>query len=175
MQEFITKNELESMVRSTIHRVKIYDIHTHIYSEAFGNLLLWGIDELLTYHYLIAEFFRYSALDHEAFWILDKKNQAELIWDELFLKRSPVSEACRGVLTVLNELSVDTTLRNLDDIRKFFQHKSLSEYIDLIWEIGKIEKVVMTNDPFDNKERLIWEKEAHNDKRFEASLRIDPL
>ena len=34
------------------------DIHTHVYSEAFGELLLWGIDELLSYQYLIAELFR---------------------------------------------------------------------------------------------------------------------
>ena len=31
------------------------DIHTHLYEAAFGELLLWGIDELLIYHYLVAE------------------------------------------------------------------------------------------------------------------------
>ena len=37
----------------------IIDIHTHLYDPAFGELLLWGIDDLLVYHYLVAEAFRY--------------------------------------------------------------------------------------------------------------------
>jgi len=40
-------------------------------------LLLWGIDELLTYHYLVAEVFRYLDVPYEKFWALSKAQQAE--------------------------------------------------------------------------------------------------
>ena len=47
--------QVEEIVAST----PVYDIHTHLYDPAFGDLLLWGIDDLLVYHYLVAESFRY--------------------------------------------------------------------------------------------------------------------
>jgi len=34
-------------------------MHPHLHDPAFGELLVWGIDELLVYHYLVAEAFRY--------------------------------------------------------------------------------------------------------------------
>ena len=33
----------------------------------------------------------------------------------------------------------------------------------------------MTNDPFDDTERPIWEQGPEKDARFQAALRIDPL
>src|SRR5271170_3870235 len=47
--------QIEDIVMST----PLTDIHTHLYDPAFNELLLWGIDDLLTYHYLVAEMFRY--------------------------------------------------------------------------------------------------------------------
>ena len=34
------------------------DLHTHLFPPSHGALMLWGVDELLTYHYLIAEYFQ---------------------------------------------------------------------------------------------------------------------
>lgn len=39
-------------------QVQVVDLHTHLFPPSHGRLMLWGIDELLTYHYLIAEFFQ---------------------------------------------------------------------------------------------------------------------
>ena len=50
--------QIENAVMSTA----LIDIHTHLYPPAFPDLLLWGVDELLTYHYLVAEVFRYLDL-----------------------------------------------------------------------------------------------------------------
>ena len=36
----------------------VIDVHTHLLPPQFGEMSLFGIDELLTYHYLIAETFR---------------------------------------------------------------------------------------------------------------------
>ena len=53
---------LRQQVVRVLEQTPTVDIHTHIYSEPFGELLLWGIDELLTYHYLVAEVFRAAAV-----------------------------------------------------------------------------------------------------------------
>ena len=39
----------------SVRETSVYDIHTHLYDPAFGELLLWGIDDQLVYHYLVAE------------------------------------------------------------------------------------------------------------------------
>jgi len=69
-------------------------------------LLLWGVDELITYHYLIAEMFRYDNMPYEQYFSMPKREQADLIWKTLFLDRSPVSEAQRGVPTVMSKLGI---------------------------------------------------------------------
>src|SRR5688572_32332497 len=97
---------LAKKVEQIVSNTEVDDIHTHLYDPAFGKLLLWGIDELLVYHYLVAETFRYLDMPFANFWELPKSRQAEIIWDALFIKNSPVSESCRGVLTTLNLLEI---------------------------------------------------------------------
>ena len=43
---------LRATVADVVEKTPVFDIHTHLYDPAFGDLLLWGIDELLIYHYL---------------------------------------------------------------------------------------------------------------------------
>src|ERR1700704_1033743 len=105
--------QIEDIVMST----PVSDIHTHLYDPAFGDLLSWGIDDLLVYHYLVAEAFRYSEIPYAQFLALAKARQAELIWDALFIQNSPISEACRGVLTTLQALGLDVRRRDLSGIR----------------------------------------------------------
>jgi len=108
---------VEKVVTRALREQPIVDMHTHLYPPVFGTpfgghggksdaegLLLWGLDELLTYHYLVAEVFRVvpaTELSYEAFWRMPKSVQAEHIWKHLFVERTPLSEACRGVLTSL--------------------------------------------------------------------------
>lgn len=40
---------IRESVGETLNEIAVVDIHTHLYDPAFGSLLLWGIDELLTY------------------------------------------------------------------------------------------------------------------------------
>lgn len=169
------KEMLKQVVEKEVENVKISDVHTHIYSEDFGELLLWGIDELLTYHYLVAEFFRYSTMEYQEFFKLPKKQQAELIWETLFLKHSPISEAQRGVLTILDKLGLDVASRNLKDYRDYFASMTTEEYINKVFEISGVKEVVMTNDPFDSQEKPVWDTVGNKDARFKAALRIDPL
>lgn len=167
--------DIRGMVDRAMARAKITDIHTHLYAPQFGDMLAWGVDELLTYHYLIAEFFRQSDMPYDAFWKLSKREQADVIWTTLFLDASPVSEACRGVVTVLHALGLDVGKRDLASYRKFFAAQKRDEYIDLVFKKAGLKDCVMTNDPFDDVERPFWLKGVEPDPRFKAALRIDPV
>lgn len=168
--------KLKEQVTKIINETPIADIHTHVYSEAFGDLLLWGIDELLTYHYLVAELFRYKPdLDYEDYWNMPKQKQAELVWDEMFIKNSPISESARGVVTVLNALGLDVSGKDLNKIRRYFAGIPISKYVDKVFELSNVKYAIMTNDPFDKKEQPVWDNGGNTDSRFKAALRIDSL
>ena len=166
---------LRNLVRREVDSLPILDIHTHIYSPRFGRLLLWGLDELLTYHYLVAEVFRVAPMPYEQFWAMSKREQADHIWKHLFLDRSPVSEACRGVLTVLQRLGLDVGKRDLAAARKYFESIPVEDYLDKVFEVANVRGVIMTNDPFDDLESPVWMRGREDDQRFGAALRIDPL
>lgn len=170
-----TTDQLKSIVTDVVKTQEIYDIHTHLFSPPFGELLLWGIDELLTYHYLIAEVFRKSDVTYQQFWSMSKSQQADLIWQTLFIENSPISEACRGVITTLNELGLDVSSRNLNDYRTYFSDTSVEDFINTVFERSNVSNVVMTNDPFDPAEKPVWESGDIGDTRFQAALRMDVL
>lgn len=177
MAYLATKTDLQQSLNQIIDETSIIDIHTHIYDTNFKSLLLWGIDELLTYHYLVAELFRMRYdLNVDEFWAMSKTKQAELIWETLFIQNSPVSEACRGVVTVLSRLGIkNIRTQKLDDIRKFFSQYAIKDYVNRVFELANVKEVVMTNDPFDDLERPVWLENPKIDPRFKAALRIDPI
>lgn len=79
-------SNLEHAVQNIVESAPVLDMHTHLYPPAFKSLLLWGIDELLTYHYLIAEVLRVTPIPPDEFFRIPKDQQADIIWDELFIK-----------------------------------------------------------------------------------------
>jgi len=162
---------VEEIVASTL----VYDIHTHLYDPAFGELFSWGIDDLLVYHYLVAEAFRFHDLPYEKFHALTKTGQADLIWNELFIEHSPVSEACRGVLTTLHLLGLDVKKRDLPAIRQWYAGKTVENHLTRCLDLAGVKKICMTNSPFDPVERRVWDGGFARDERFTAALRIDPL
>ncbi|HXA14230.1 MAG TPA: hypothetical protein VNW23_03815 [Opitutaceae bacterium] len=175
MKKPLARAQLPRVIDRLVATTPVYDIHTHLYQPVFGPLLLWGIDELLTYHYLIAEVFRYLDLPYEKFWALSTAGQADLVWEKLFLENSPISEACRGVLTTLNKLGLDVKKRDLPKIRKWFAAQKPDSYTTRCMELAGVHTLCMTNSPFDDQERPVWEKGFKRDPRFTSALRIDPL
>jgi hypothetical protein len=163
------------MIEELVASTPITDVHTHLYDPVFKELLLWGIDELLVYHYLVAEAFRYLNVPYDKFWSLSKTVQADLIWEALFLDHSPVSEACRGVLTSLQLLGLDVKKRDLPALRRWFAGQKVEAHVARCFELAGLSKVFMTNSPFDDLERPVWETGFPRDERFAAGLRIDPL
>ena len=163
------------MVKDAVAGAKVTDLHTHLYSPEFGPLMLWGIDETLTYHYLIAEAFRRLDMPYDDFWALAKEQQADLIWRVLFLAHSPISEACRGVLTMLKGLGLDASVRDLNAHREFFHRQNPVNHVNHVLDIAGVESVVMTNDPFDDTERPLWLGGVEVNPRFKAALRVDVM
>ena len=170
-----TAQSIGSWIDEALASAAVYDLHTHLYPANFGPLMLWGIDELLTYHYLIGESIRATGIAYDKFWAMNQKQQADFIWQALFVERAPISEACRGVITVLKKLGLDLSSRNLDQYRDYFRAIKPQDYIDTVFRLANVHTVVMTNDPLDKVEREIWLADPKRDARFKAVLRIDPL
>src|ERR671912_669486 len=99
-ERFNESAELRRQVFDVVNKTHAVDVHTHLYAPEFGEMNLFGIDELLTYHYLVAETFRSSDVQPEAFWAMSKTEQASTVWETLFVRNTPLSEATRGVVTV---------------------------------------------------------------------------
>lgn len=171
----LTEHKLYQKVHDIVHKTKFTDIHTHLYAPHFGELMLFGMDELLTYHYLVAEVLRVSDISSQTFWALTKQEQAAFIWDHLFVRNTPISEACRGIVTILKEWGIDSASKDLKLFRKALISSNRSEYVDEVFEKANVGCVVMTNDPFNPVERQVWLNENNKDPRFYAALRIDAL
>jgi hypothetical protein len=165
------RRETARVVTETI----VFDMHTHLFPPEFGPLSKWGIDNLLTYHYLVAEVMRATDVRPDRFRQLSQAAQADLIWDALFVQSTPLSEATRGVVRVLSALGIDPHKRDLRQAREFFRDTTAEQQVDLVFERARVSAVVMTNDPFDPAEAELWRKRRPSDPRFRAALRIDPL
>src|ERR1041384_6103677 len=167
--------ELRARVEIVVNSMPVMDVHTHLFPSEFNELCLYGIDELLTYHYLTAETLRSARISHDHFWQMSKTDQADLVWQTLFVDNSPTSEAARGIVTVLDAFGLDTRAENLGEARAFFNSRHVNEHIDRVFDIARVSGVVMTNDPFDDTEGAIWKSDVNTDPRFKSALRLDRL
>lgn len=169
-------DELKQSIDQAFDGVRIIDIHTHLFPKSFGDLFKYGIDDLLTYHYLVAEAFRFSDLPYDRFLEMTRKEQAEFVWNALFVENTPISESARSVLTVFKKLGLDVNNKDIEYYRNYFSSiVNFDEYVDKVFEIAGLEYVVMTNDPFNDYERDIWERKYKKDDRFKTALRLDSL
>src|SRR5207253_10396261 len=138
---------LQSTVADVPRSTEFIGIHTHLIAPAFGNLGLWRIDELLTYHYLEAEFFRSADMSPERYWELSKKERAEAIWRALFVENSPISEATRGMIAVLRAFDLPTESIGLEEVRSFFYAQYFDVHITSVLHMAVASMVAMMNDP----------------------------
>jgi hypothetical protein len=191
--EPLTPQQIPATVTEVLGSQPVVDMHTHLYPPSFGTpvpnvtgrtdpagLMLWGVDELVTYHYLVAEVYRVvpaTRLPYEQFWRMTKSQQADHIWRWLFIERTPVSEACRGIITTLTKLGLDPNVNSLEPLRKWFAGQDPDRYLDRIMELSNVSSITMTNPVFDDNERERWlrDPQVGADPRFRAVLRIDPM
>ncbi len=191
-EAILQREQIGGAVESIMGSQPVLDMHTHTFPPCFGTpvanathptdphgLMLWGLDELLTYHYLIAEVYRVvppSRMPYEQFWRMTRAEQADHIWKHLFVERSPISEACRGVITALVRLGLDPDVTNLASLRRHFAQQDPDKFVDRVMELSGVERILMTNSVFDDNERERWlAGQWTHDPRFAPVLRIDPL
>src|SRR6202008_786945 len=113
--------QISPAVEDVLAATEIIDIHTHLFAPSFGKLGLWGIDALLTYHYLEAEFFRSSPTTPVQYFALSQEQRADAIWQALFVENTPISESTRGVVAVLKAFGLPTDVSDLGEARAFFK------------------------------------------------------
>ena len=166
--------ELRAEVEIVVNSTPVMDAHTHLFPLEFNELCLYGIDALLTYHYLTAETFRSAGIAYDQFWAMSKTEQADLVWKTLFVDNTPTSEAAQGIISVLDAFGLDTRAPDLKEARQFFNSQQLAEHIDHVFDIARVSGVVMTNDPLDEAEARLLKGDV-TDQRFRSSLRLDRL
>jgi hypothetical protein len=174
-RDLLIDAQISTVVDEVLASTQFVDIHTHLFSPSFGKLGLWGIDELLTYHYLEAEFFRNSDTAPQQYWALSKREQADAIWHALFVERTPVSEATRGVIAVLQAFQLPTASSDLAEARSFFKAQTVEAHVQRVLKMAGVDLVVMTNDPLDPVEAAIWLSGLVNHGQFRAVLRLDRI
>lgn len=113
-----------------------------------------------------------------------KQEQADVIWEHLFVERSPLSEACRGVVTTLVKLGLQAEVhsRNLTAIRHFYASyrdrgaDGAAAFSDLVFNKAGVRWNIMTNIPFDSNEAQYWRPTPTSySSHYRSALRVDPL
>jgi hypothetical protein len=173
--ERISIGNLSLIVKEICNTTPVTDIHTHLFPSSFGALHLWGIDDLLNYHYLIPETIRAASIGSKDYFTLSPKDRADLTWRILFMESNPYSESCRGVVKILSELGLDLSTKALDEYRDYFNSLEQADYVQRVLKLANVKTVVMSNDPFDSDERRIWKDNPDIESGFCSSLRLDVL
>lgn len=168
-------NQLRQTVDEIVMTARVVDMHTHVFPPEFGAVCVSGIDDLLNYHYLIAEMFRSAHVSYASFWKMNKAERADLVWRTLFVDNTPLSEAAWGIVSILEALGLDSRSQNLQEIRKFFRKLDFKKHLDWVLDVAQVSDIVMTNDPLNEHEAWIWKTGVTFDPRFHATLRLDPL
>jgi hypothetical protein len=93
----------------------------------------------------------------------------------IFVRNTPVSEAASGVTSIFQALGLDTRRSNLAEAEAYFQGRDPDCHLNHILELADVDYVVMTNDPLDDREAVVWLKGDAADSRFCAALRLDRI
>src|SRR6266404_2821337 len=110
-------DQIGPAVEDALNSSQFVDVHTHLFMPSLGKLGAWGIDDLVTYHYLEAELFLSSTIRPDQYWAMPKQQKADAIWRALFVENTPVSEAARGVIAVLSAFDLPASSADLKEAR----------------------------------------------------------
>jgi len=169
----LTNDNLPDKLFNSMHSTPIFDLHTHLFPPTHKGYYLLGLKNLLNYHYLIAELLTATNIEPSIFYSYNNDKKASLVWNELFVKRTPVSEACAGVLTILKQLNIEINNKSFALICDEYDQKINSD--KNILELSNVSSLVMTNNPFDLDEWSLFNNNDWNKKIYLSSLRLDDL
>ena len=170
-KNYILGNQIKFYIEKFVNSTPIFDIHTHLFPSKFKKFYNVGLIKLLNYHYLKAELFSLGKIKIEKFNKLSDREKALVVWNNLFLNRYPLSTATQGVLRILKVYGVNNLNQKFEKILRITNENQLSE--DDIFKVTNIKQVVMTNNPFDKKEKIILN--SNKDQKYLPSIRIDDL
>jgi hypothetical protein len=91
------------------------------------------------------------------------------------VENTPLSEAARGIVSIFDAFGLDPRSPDLTEARNYFKSLNLNDHVDRVLEMSGVSELVMTNDPFDEREAHVWTTSANLDSRFHASFRLDAL
>jgi len=151
----------------------ITDIHTHLFPPSHTSFFKHGIEELLTYHYLVSEYLTRTGVEPAHFFQKPTDHQAADIWKTLFVENLPISEACQGVLSVLKQLRVNPHVTDFNVLKKKYPALRPLEWEKLIFKATRVGTVTMTNNPFDEAEWALFASSDWDRDRYRASIRMD--
>ena len=77
---------IHETISQLLDQIEIFDFHTHLFPPEHKNYFLTGIDELLNYHYLIAELFITCNVKAKIFNTLSKLKKQKLFGMSCLLK-----------------------------------------------------------------------------------------
>ena len=169
----LSSDNISNKLLNIINSTPIFDLHTHLFPPQHEGYFLLGFKNLLNYHYLIAELLTATNIDASVFYSYNDEKKASLIWNELFEKRTPVSEACAGVLSILKELNIEIDNKSFLSICDEYDRKIQSD--KNILDLSNVSSLVMTNNPFDLDEWSLFNNSDWDKKIYLASLRLDDL
>ena len=169
----LSSDNISDKLLNIINNTPIFDLHTHLFPPQHEGYFLLGFKNLLNYHYLIAELLTATNINASTFYSYNDEKKASLIWNELFEKRTPVSEACSGVLSILKELKIELNKKSFLSICDEYDNKIQSD--KKIFDFSNVSSLVMTNNPFDLDEWSLFNNSDWDKKIYLASLRLDDL
>eukprot|EP00443_Scrippsiella_acuminata_P000994 CAMPEP_0115296934 /NCGR_PEP_ID=MMETSP0270-20121206/67491_1 /TAXON_ID=71861 /ORGANISM="Scrippsiella trochoidea, Strain CCMP3099" /LENGTH=951 /DNA_ID=CAMNT_0002714581 /DNA_START=86 /DNA_END=2941 /DNA_ORIENTATION=- len=174
----LQEKQLEEAVRQEVEAAEAVDVHTHLFPAGHGTQLMrYGIDAMLTYHYLVSEYLATSTDRPAEFYALQQKEQAERVWQGLFVKASPISEPCRGVLTTLNALGLrkEVAARDLEAIRTWYEGQDEEMFNEKMMRLARLRYVVTSHDPFEPRETASCLEPPTQAPRYRSALALDKL
>ena len=169
----LSSDNISNKLLNIINSAPIFDLHTHLFPPKHEGYFLLGFKNLLNYHYLIAELLTATNIKASIFYSYNDEKKASIIWNELFEKRTPVSEACAGVLSILKELNIEINNKSFLSICDEYDKKIQSD--KNIFELSNVSSLVMTNNPFDLDEWSLFNTNDWDKKIYLSSLRLDDL
>eukprot|EP00811_Abedinium_folium_P006597 NODE_1607_length_2423_cov_4.755226.p1 GENE.NODE_1607_length_2423_cov_4.755226~~NODE_1607_length_2423_cov_4.755226.p1 ORF type:complete len:697 (+),score=216.42 NODE_1607_length_2423_cov_4.755226:242-2092(+) len=174
---YLDASKLEAAVWEEVESAQIVDMHTHIFGPGYGAQMVFGIDAMLTYHYLVYEYLSCASQTSEDFYSLPVSKQAECVWQALFVDASPLSEHCRGVVTTLSALGLHKELaaRDLGTIRAWYERQDREMFDEKMLRLAHVRYVVTSHDPFDMQEMSRCFEPPPSLPRYRRALSLDKL
>ena len=182
--------KLRRAVAQEVDACDAIDVHAHCFAHEYGpELMLYGVDLLLTAGFgdeqhlacspdLVAQYLSVADDTPDAFARLPSATQAERIREALFVRRSPISEACTGVVATLAALGLTKPLgaRSLGGVRAWYAAQGGARFNDKVMRLAKLKYVVTSHSPFFSARQLAASLHPPPPPpRYRAALEVNSL